>query len=100
MLKENTVVRDKTYNMISNVLVEKYLLQKIKLNRDVDDLKKEFRIFEDVYYYMKRKTEQEMKNIADGGNFLNFFYSVLFGVLDVGEELLARLEGVIEKSEQ
>jgi hypothetical protein len=100
MLKEIPAVRDKVYSMISKELVEKYLLKRIDLDRDVEDFEKEFYVLEDVYYYLKERVEREVRNVAEGGDFLDFFYSVLLGVLDVGEELLARLEGVIEELEK
>jgi hypothetical protein len=96
MLEENVVVREKVRNMIIDKLVDKYLFKRIKkLDCSFSDLKHEFYILEDVYYYLQREIEGQIKNVH-GGEFLDFYYSVLLGVLDVGLELLARLEDMID----
>jgi hypothetical protein len=92
MLEEDVVVREKVCSMIINKLVDKHLFKGIE---DWSGLKHEFYVLEHMYYYLKEKIEGEIKDMH-GGKFLDFYYSVLLGVLDVGQELLARLEDMID----
>lgn len=97
MTVENAVVRDKVHYIIYDELLQKYLLKKTSSD-DVDNLKKQFYILEDIYYHLKRETE-EIGDVANGGYFLSFFYSILLGVLDVGVEMLSRLESTVDELE-
>jgi hypothetical protein len=97
MAKEIPVIRKKVYRIISRKLVDKHLLKKIDLSRDVEYFEEEFFVLKDVYLYLREKAK-DVRVAVEGKEFVNFLYSILLGVLDVGEKLLEMLEEIIEKN--
>ena len=86
-------VRDKVYDMLSREVVEQYLLSMSREEVSGSYFDVDFDILEEMFRYLKDRIVDRAKE-SGRGDVVVLFYSILLGVLDVGNELLVRFDEI------